>query len=132
MTLVGAGLDLARVYQANITLQSATRNAPEYAAMYATSGRDALTAARRIVCLASTSIPGHQGSSPGVCTLPTVEIVSYSSSTKAAGATTKSPIVTVVVRSTIPFKTLVPYPFLTNAGTVQLVSTERYEMAQNR
>jgi Flp pilus assembly protein TadG len=121
--LFGAGVDFARMYNQWVNLESATRDAAEYAATKTTSQAAALTQAKRIVCaafgLAST------------CTDPSVT-VTFSSSTTAAGASAKNPLATVVVTVSTTFHTLYPYPFVTNHGTLTFGSSRSYAILQNK
>jgi len=69
LAFAGAGTDLARAYQAWLTVESATRNAAEYAATSSVDASDAQTDAQRIVCLESHHVPGFVLCGPGpVCT----------------------------------------------------------------
>jgi Flp pilus assembly protein TadG len=98
--LLGATLDLARVYEVRVKLEGATRDAAEFAAMNATTQAEALTMARRVVCL--------QFDQPEACTSPSVSVLSYSRSTSSPGAPTY-PFVSVRVQTTTTFTTLYPY-----------------------
>ena len=120
LAFAGAASDLARAYQASMTLESAVRNAAEEVASYSTDAADALVDAKRVVCLESTVIPGYvpgTGAKPNeTCTAPTVTVPAFSISTTAPGATVTNPISTAHVRATIVFDTVVPYPFLPDGG----------------
>jgi Flp pilus assembly protein TadG len=137
LTFLGATVDFARLFHGWITLQSATRAAAEYAATNTANSTAALTEARKVVCVQTQNLPGFQagsGSPPTsteTCTSPTVTIVSYSLSYTAAGASTRYPIATVSVRSSLPFTTLFPYPFLPK-GIWTLSSTQSYSIIQGR
>src|SRR5207247_10103903 len=111
--LFGAAVDFARMYNSWINLEAATRDAAEYAATKTTSQNSALIESRRIVCAAYGAV--------STCTDPSVT-VTFSSSTTAAGASTKNPIATVSVTVSTTFHTLHPYPFVTNGGTLVLAS----------
>lgn len=139
LAFLGLTIDFARVFQAWITLESATRDAAEYAASNGTSSSDALTKAKRTVCLQAQNIPGFQRSglaSPNdvnQCTRPTVTVESYASSTDPnVGASTSHPIVSVTIRSTVPFSPLFAYPFLTNNGTWTVTSQVSFSVSQGR
>jgi Flp pilus assembly protein TadG len=138
LAFFGASVDMARVFQAWITLESATRDAAEMAASSATTDAAALTAARKTVCTQSQGLPGFQpgpGSPPSSiesCTDPVVTIVSYSCSTTAPGATTRNPIVTVTVRATLPFRTLFNYPLIVQDQTWMLGSSQSFAIVLNR
>jgi Flp pilus assembly protein TadG len=137
LTFLGATVDFARLFHGWITLQSATRAAAEYAATNTANSTSALTEARKVVCVQTQNLPGFQagaGSPPTsteTCTAPSVSIVSYTLSTTAAGASTRYPIATVSVRSSLPFTTLFPYPFLPK-GVWTLSSTQSYSIIQGR
>ena len=91
LTLAGGATDLARVYQAQLTLESAVRNAAEYVAANSPDAPTAQVDARRLVCLESRSLPGFRRG-PGAdgeasCLLPGVTLSSFAVSTTALGAT---------------------------------------------
>lgn len=132
LTLVGGALDVARVFQANNVLESAARNAAEYVASYSTSS-SAATDAATIICRETKSIPGYvaNASSPGGCSSPTVA-VTFSISTTAPGALAAYPVASVVLTTTVPFRTLYPYPLFTQNGAWTLRSTQSYSIAQGR
>ena len=134
LTLLGAVLDVARVYQGWITLESATRDGAEYAATNATSTADALSDATGIICTQAAGLPGYVGTpgNPASCTQPAVTIVAFSQSATAPGANATYPIGTVTVRATLPFQTLFPYPLLTHDGAWTLSSTRTYAIVQGR
>src|SRR5438093_4576431 len=115
LALAGGAADLARVYQAWMTIESATRNAAEYAAGQSADATAASTDARRIVCLESQNLPGFvagTGANPiENCTSPSVA-TTFTKSTTSPGATTKYPMGTARVVVTLDFKTLVPWPML--------------------
>jgi hypothetical protein len=121
--LVGGAVDLARAYQAQMTLQSATRNAAEYVASHS----DELTAeadARRVLCLEMRQAPGFQTGAGGdqECDSPTVS-VAFTLSETAPGATEANPIGTAAVSSSTDFQTAVPWPFLVQGVTISAEST---------
>jgi Flp pilus assembly protein TadG len=129
--IVGAMLDVARAFQASIALSAATRDAAEYAATNATSAAGALSDAKRVVCLQAPGLPGYvAGGTPGTCTAPTVTVPSFSRSTTATGATTKHPLATVTVHTSLPFDTLFDYPFV--GGNWTLGSDQTFSVVQNR
>jgi len=127
----GAATDFARGYQAWLTLESAARNAAEYVATNSSDATVAATDARRIICLESTGIPGFTpGTGPlpnETCTAPTVAVVSFGTSVVAAGDTMGS----AHVRTTIPFDTLFPYPFLPEGGWT-LTADATYSVLRGR
>jgi Flp pilus assembly protein TadG len=139
LAFLGLTIDFARVFQAYITLESATRDAAEAAATNAGSSTSALTWAQKTVCLQSQNIPGFQrgtGASPAdveQCANPTVTVVSYDLSTNQnAGASDDYPIGTVTVRSSLPFRPLFAYPFLTQNGNWTVITEATFSVAQNR
>jgi Flp pilus assembly protein TadG len=139
LAFLGLTIDFARVFQAWITLESATRDAAEYAATNSTTSSDALTKAKKTICLQAQNIPGFQKSglaSPNdveQCTSPTVTVVSFSLSTDPAiGASSKYPVGTATVRATVPFTMLFAYPFLTQNGVWTITSQESFSVAQGR
>jgi len=139
LAFLGLTIDLARVFQAWITLDSATRDAAEYAATSGTSSSDALTKAKQTVCVQAQNIPGFQRSglaSPNdvnQCTSPTVTVVTWSSSTSGSdGASTRYPVVTATVNATVPFRMLFAYPFLTQNGSWTITSQATFSIAQGR
>lgn len=122
LTLFGAAIDFSRLYNSWINLEAATRDAAEYAATKTTTQNSALTESRRIVCGAFGLV--------STCTDPAVT-VTYSSSTTAAGASSKNPIATVSVAVSTTFRALFPYPF-TNNGVLTLGSTRTYAITQGK
>jgi len=139
LAFLGLTIDFARVFQAWITVTSATRDAAEYAATSGTSSADALTKAKKTVCLQSQNIPGFQRSglaSPNdvnQCASPTVTVVSWSSSTSGTdGASSSYPVVTTTIRATVPFRMLFAYPFVTQNGSWTITSQATFSIAQNR
>jgi Flp pilus assembly protein TadG len=139
LAFLGLTIDFARVFQAWITLDSATRDAAEYAATNGTSSSDALTKAKKTICLQAQNIPGFLRSglaSPNdveQCTRPTVTVVTWSTSTSGVdGASGNNPIATVTIRATVPFSPLFAYPFLTQNGTWTVTSQSTFSVAQGR
>lgn len=134
LTMVGAAIDIARLYQGWITLEGATRDAAEYAATFDASSAAAAGDAQRIVCSQTATLPGFAApvGNPTACTSPSVTIASYSLSTTAAGASTKYPIATVTVTATLPFRTFFGYPLFTQNGAWTLRSSQSYSIVQGR
>jgi Flp pilus assembly protein TadG len=132
--LSGGAVDFSRLYQAWITVESATRNAAE---QIATGNFDSTTApaeARRIVCLETQNVPGFV---PGIgpnpiqnCTSPVVTTATVTSSTSSPG-TTKNPIATAHIVVTLQFKTLVPWPLLPN-GAMTLSADRTFTIIRGR
>ena len=138
LAFFGASVDVARIFQAWITLESATRDAAEMAASTSTTTGAALTAAKKTVCTQTQGLPGFQagtGTPPAnieSCTSPAVTVVSHACSTSAPGATVKNPIVSVTVQATLPFTTLFNYPLIVQDQTWNLGSTQSYSIVLNR
>ena len=134
LTLLGAAVDVARVYPAWNALEAATRDAAEYAATNDTTSASALTDAQRIVCTETLGVAGYVGntSPPPACTQPSVTVTSFSLSTTAPGASAAHPIASVTVVATLPFHTVFPYPLFTQNGTWTLRSTQSYSIIQGR
>jgi Flp pilus assembly protein TadG len=132
LTFLGASLDLARVFQAWITLQSSTRDAAEYAASAAIDAATAQSGARRIVCTETQYLSGFQaGATVAECANPTVAVTAWSRSGTAPGATADTPLASVTVTASIGFSMLFPYPFLAN-GTWTLSASQSYAIIQGR
>ncbi|HET7677684.1 MAG TPA: TadE/TadG family type IV pilus assembly protein [Candidatus Limnocylindrales bacterium] len=132
-TVFGACLDFARVYQAWIVLQGATRTGAEMAASSATSASNAQAIAEAQVCTEATGLPGYiAGPGPGQCLQPDANVTFFSRSTTAPGGSTRYPVATVTVTATFPFRTLFSYPLLTSGGTWTLSATESYSVVQGR
>jgi len=136
LAFLGVTIDFARVFQAWITLDSATRDAAEYTAASATDSSDALTKAKKTICLQAQNVPGFTKSGLAApndvqqCTSPTVTVVSWSLSTTADGASTRYPIGTVTIRATLPFNMLFAYPFLTHNGAWTITRDATFSVAQ--
>lgn len=134
IALTGGAMDFARIYQASITLQSATRNAAEYAATVASSQSQAQTEARRVVCTETRALPGFtpgSGGSVPTCVDPLVTVTAFAVSVTAPGANASYPLASATVRSEIGFRTIIPWPWLPDA-TWALGSTQTYSVIQNR
>lgn len=134
LTMVGAAVDLARLYQGWITLEGATRDAAEYAATTTSTSAAATTEAQRIVCTQTATLSGFAAppGSPTSCTSPSVTVTSFSVSTTATGASTTYPLASVTVRSTLPFRTFFGYPLFTQNGAWTLSSTQSFSILQHR
>ena len=134
LTMVGAAIDLARLYQGWITLEGATRDAAEYAATKDATSTAALTDAKRIICTQTATVPGFASPAgqPTNCTSPAVSVASFNVSTTATGASSSYPIATVTVTATLPFRTFFGYPLFTQGGAWTLTSTQSYSIIQNR
>jgi Flp pilus assembly protein TadG len=138
LTIVGATIDFARLYQAWIGLQAATRVAAEYVAANDTTSAQALSDARRFVCTQTQGMPGFQASALAApnninqCTQPTVTVPSFTRSTTAAGASAAYPVGSATVTTSMPFRMFFSYPLLTQNGTWTLRATESYSIVQGR
>jgi len=131
VAFAGGATDLARAYQASMTLESGVRNAAEYVAGHSATSTAATTDARRVVCLEATVVPGFTagtGPSPNeTCTAPAVTVSGFAVTTVAAGDQMGS----VHVHAALAFNTLFPYPFMPHDGwTLQADST--YSVLRNR
>lgn len=134
LTLVGAAIDIARLYQGWITLEGATRDAAEYAATKDSNATAALTDAKSIICTQTAALPGFAAPAgqPTNCTSPNVSVSSFSVSTTATGASTTYPIASATVTATLPFRTFFGYPLFTQNGAWTLSSTQSYSVIQGR
>lgn len=135
LAFAGGATDLARAYQAWLTIESAARNAAEFVATNSADSTAALATARQVVCQESQHLSGFtQGSPPNAvdnCTSPTTTVPSFVISTTQTGATGANPIVTAHVRVTFPFNTLFPYPFVPHDGWT-LTSDATYAVVRGR
>jgi Flp pilus assembly protein TadG len=116
LAFAGGATDMARAYQAWLTIDSAVRNAAEYVATNSANATAAAADAKRIVCLESMDAPGF---TPGTvapvnekCVAPAVTLPAYSVVTIAAG----DQMGTAHVHATLLFDTLFPYPFIPSGG----------------
>lgn len=134
LTMVGAAVDIARLYQGWITLEGATRDAAEYAATKDTTSTAALSSAKTIICTQTATLPGFVAppGNPTSCTSPAVTVTSFNVSTTATGASTTYPIASVTVTATLPFRTFFGYPLFTQNGAWTLSSTQSYSIIQGR
>jgi Flp pilus assembly protein TadG len=124
LTLLGAAVDLSRLYSSWIKLQSATRAAAEYTATNDTTSSAAQTDAQSVIC---TQVTGSSS-----CSSPTVAVSGFSLSTTAAGASTAHPIGSSTVQTSMPFRTLFPYPLFTQNGAWTLAASDSYSVVQGR
>jgi Flp pilus assembly protein TadG len=134
LTMVGAAVDIARLYQGWITLEGATRDAAEYAATFDSTATTATTDAKRIICTQTASLSGFvaPAGNPTACTTPAVSVSSFSVSTTATGASVAHPIATVTITATLPFRTFFGYPLFTQNGAWTLTSNQTYAIIQGR
>ena len=135
LAFAGGATDLARVYQAQLTLESAVRNAAEYVATTSVDSGAAALDAQRIVCLEASKVPGFvAGSGPKpleTCSAPAVTVPTFAISTTATGATAKNPIGTAKVSATLTFSMLFAYPFLPSHSWT-LSADASYSVVRNR
>jgi Flp pilus assembly protein TadG len=132
--LTGGAIDLARVYQASITLESATRNAVESAATISLDSTAAQTEAQRVLCAETQNLAGFVPGTGGVietCTAPGVTVTSFARSGTAPGASYKYPLANVTVNAQLRFEMLLPWPGLPEGGWT-LRSTQSYSILQGR
>jgi Flp pilus assembly protein TadG len=129
--LAGASSDFARVYQQDISLSAAARDAAE---QIATNRSQTITAANAGQAAADVLNAEIGGSFTAVSTLtcdaPQVQ-VTYSSSSGATGATNKYPLGSAIVTACVPFQTLFRYPFVPDQGLV-IRTSARFDVLQNR
>lgn len=137
LAFAGGATDLARAYQAWLTIESAARNAAERVATNAadTTSAAALIDARQIVCVESQQAPGFvKGSPPNAiqnCTSPTTTLPTFTVSTTQTGASAANPIATVHVHVALQFHTLFPYPMVPQGGWT-LTSEATYQIVRGR
>jgi len=135
LAFAGGATDMARAYQAWLTIESAARNAAEYVATTSADSTAALTDAKHVVCTESQTAPGFtKGSPPNAiinCTSPVTTVPSFAISTTQTGASTANPIATAHVRVTLPFNTLFPYPFVPHGGWT-LTTDATYQIVRGR
>lgn len=138
LAFLGLTLDFARVFQAWITLESATRDAAEAAATQASTTSEALDVAQRTICLQSDNTPGFTRStqpSPDdleLCAAPQVSIVSFSVSTTQVGASWRYPLGTATVQARLDFAPLLAWPLITQNGTWTITTQATFSIIQGR
>jgi hypothetical protein len=128
------------VFQAWITLESATRDAAEAAATdrTVTTSNQALTVAKRTICLQATNLPGFTRSalaSPDdvhQCTAPQVSVTTLTVDPGATGASSRNPLGTATIRAQLPFSPLLAYPFITNGGTWTITTESSFAILRGR
>jgi hypothetical protein len=137
LAIVGITVDFARVYQASIALNGATRNAAEYVASFCPDNEDLtqrclpspVDVARTMICTEMQGMAGVSGSG-GSCTSPAVTIAHLSTSTTAPGATANHPIGSATVEATLEFRMLFNYPLLTQNGAWTIAASESFAVVQ--
>jgi len=140
LAFLGMGIDFARVFQAWITLESATRDAAEAVATdtTVTTSTQALDRAKRTICLQAQNIPGYARSglaSPDdveLCTAPTVTVASFTVSPAADGASDEHPLGTASIQVSLPFRPLFAYPLITQNGTWTIVTSGTFSILRGR
>lgn len=134
LALTGGAIDLARAYHAQMTLQSATRNAAEYVATNSKDEAGADAAGLRVVCLEMRQAPGFEAGVPPdgeeQCVSPDVDVTFALSEEPSEGASEENPIGTATVSTSVDFGTLVPWPMLPNSWT--LTSESTFSIIQDR
>lgn len=127
MVLLFAGVvDFARVYEAKIKLDSATRDAAEFVAsdLDPRTKSHSLTAATRIICLQFDQV--------ATCSEPIVQQPIRTETSNSGGGTATYPLVKATVTSTFTFQTLMPYPLVTNDGELELTARSEYSVLWGR
>lgn len=131
--LAAVVLDVSRVYQVWISLESATRDAAEYVATTQTNSDDAADEAERIVCLGMQDSVGYVPASGGdadECDQPNVSLDSFVVSSTLPGATAKHPIGAATVSASLNFQTIIPFPFDARGFTIR--AQESFQIVQGR
>jgi len=141
LLFVGVILDMSRLYQAWVNLESATSDAAQYIASTrdpvttvfspaqtpSTDGTLANNANATRILHAETSQSFTPSTSLGSCAAPTVTTsMSYSTDQAASGGTAAFPAGTAIVVACEPFRTLFPYPFFTVNGSWTLKSQKQF------
>ena len=132
--LAGGAIDFARVYQASMALQSATRNGAESAATTTATSEAAQAEAQRVVCTETQRLPGFVAGSGGsvpTCTDPDVTVTSFTYSTSGSGFSASYPLVSATVYSELGFSLLIPWPFIPD-GEWTLSTEQSFSVVQNR
>jgi Flp pilus assembly protein TadG len=135
LTMAGAAIDLARVYSAYLSVESAARNAAEQVASDSTiaSSGAATTKAKTVVCTEMQSFAGFvPGANLSSCTQPNVSVTWSAPVTTTPTASTTYPLGSATVTVTFPFQTLFAYPLFTQGGAWTLSSTQTFSVIQNR
>jgi Flp pilus assembly protein TadG len=129
--LAGASSDFARVYQQDISLSAAARDAAEYVATNRSQTITAANAGQAAADVLNAQLGGtFTAVSTLTCDAPQVQ-VTYSSSSGATGATSKYPLGSAIVTACVPFQTLFRYPFVPDEGLV-IRTSARFDVLQNR
>jgi Flp pilus assembly protein TadG len=130
--LAGASTDFARIYQQDISLSAAARDAAEFVATNRSQTITSANAGQAAADVLNAQIGGGTFTAVAslTCNTPQVQ-VSYSSSSAATGATGKYPLGSAAVTACVPFQTLFRYPFVPGDGLV-IRTSARFEVLQNR
>ena len=123
LTIVAGGLDFGRAFERQVKLEQAVRQASATVSTISPSQSAAGSTARQIICV--------QLGFPATCTNVTVQ-VAFSLSSSALGATATNPLATTTVTTTLGWQTLVPWPFITGDGTIDLRAASTYSVLQGR
>jgi Flp pilus assembly protein TadG len=156
LTMVGATLDLARVYALWVKLEAATRDAAQYVATdpgYTTSGGyfDATDTTNycavppfATACTGPTSTDAKKvmdqemnasfskASDQTTCSSPTTWAQLTTSTSLTSGGSASYPVATAVVTSCIRFRALFSYPFFTQNGYWVVRVTRTYNVIVGR
>jgi Flp pilus assembly protein TadG len=137
LTMLGAAVDISRVYGAWVALDASTRDAAEQVATFEGPTSDYATASARaktVICSEMVNIAGFVAppGAPASCTAPAVSLTWSAPSTTAQGASAKFPIGSATVTATLPFRTFFSYPFFTQGGAWTITSTQAYSIVQGR
>jgi len=138
LAFVGVVIDVSRLYQAWINLESGTRDAAQYIAtsggtsdttdsLYSPAGANQAANNSAAVRILNGATGGTftASSSLGSCSQATVTTqMQYYTSTN--GGTTAFPAGRATVTTCLPFRTLFAYPFLTINGAWKLGSTKEF------
>lgn len=118
LALLGASVDLARVYGAWVALEGATRNGA-LAAAHEVTVADARRAGVAAVCGETRSVPGYTGNGT-TCSNPAVAVTWRSTGVPGGGA---GRIHRSSVTASLTFRTLVPWPLVGSPITVRSRAT---------
>ena len=132
--VAGGAIDFARVYQASLALQSATRNGAESAASSTATQSAAQAEAQRVVCTEAQRLPGFGAGSGGsvpTCTDPEVTVTAFTYAASGAGFSASYPLVSATVYSEMDFSLLIPWPFISD-GQWTLSTEQSFSVVQNR
>lgn len=147
LALVGTTVDLARLYQGWVNLESATRDAAQYLStsntdIYAddytvpnaTANSTNDAKAKYILDTAvGTSFTRSTTATLGSCATPTVTTITGAANTSpGVGGSPSNPVQNAEVLACVPFRTLFAYPFVTTNGNWILRSDRNYTVIVGR